>query len=235
VVGDSSLARAAERALDKLMAALPRSLQEQAASMKKRLHVDTTGWSGVPEDLAMLPVVQDAVSRDRRLSLRYWPRGRGVTERVVDPLGLVAKGGTWYLVAHTALGFRTFRVSRIEEARLLDQSFERPPGFDLATYWQASTTELREGRGRYEAVLRLHPDVPEWCQKWRAGALGPPSREEGYLGWVATRVTFDDEAQAVFMALGLGARAQVLEPPALRRKVRAGHAEALAAQPSDDR
>src|SRR5262245_66426059 len=40
IVGDPRLARPAERALDKLMAALPASLREQAASIRQRLHVD---------------------------------------------------------------------------------------------------------------------------------------------------------------------------------------------------
>ncbi len=148
VLGDVRLARAAERALDKLMAALPVSLREQAASIRQRLHVDTTGWGGVPENLSMLPIVQDAVARDRKLAIRYRPAGRERVERTVDPLGLVAKGGTWYLVARTPDGFRTYRVSRIEEARLLDQPSERPADFDLATYWRSSTERScgRDGR-----------------------------------------------------------------------------------------
>src|SRR5688572_16434907 len=60
VLGDARLARAAERALDKLLAALPAPLREQAASIRQRLHIDTTGWRGTPEDLSQLPVVQDA-------------------------------------------------------------------------------------------------------------------------------------------------------------------------------
>ncbi|MGH9332908.1 MAG: helix-turn-helix transcriptional regulator, partial [Vicinamibacteria bacterium] len=50
VLGDARLARAAERALDKLLASLPVSLRQQAASIRQRLHVDTTGWSGATED-----------------------------------------------------------------------------------------------------------------------------------------------------------------------------------------
>src|SRR5215813_11622608 len=60
VIGDPRLAAAAERALDKLMAALPVSLREQAASMRQRLYVDATGWHGTKEDLSMLPIVQNA-------------------------------------------------------------------------------------------------------------------------------------------------------------------------------
>src|SRR5690349_2544927 len=71
VVGDGTLAGAAERALRKLTAALPAALRERAASIRQRLYVDTTGWRGTSENLAMLPVVQDAVSRDRKLSFVY--------------------------------------------------------------------------------------------------------------------------------------------------------------------
>src|ERR1700740_2549562 len=47
--GAPGLARAAERPLDKLMAALPASLRGQAASIRQRLHVDTAGWRGSRE------------------------------------------------------------------------------------------------------------------------------------------------------------------------------------------
>lgn len=250
VVGDARLARAAERALEKLMAALPATLREQASSIRRRLLVDTTGWSGTPEDLSMLEVVQDAVSRDRRLAIRYWPRGREPGERVVDPMGLVAKGSTWYLVARTAEGFRTYRVSRIESGRLLDEGFARPADFDLAAYWKASIEELRRGRERFEATLRLAPEVAASFQRWRnapparrAGEPSPrpgrreqpacePGQDRGHTagdeGWVTLTVPFEDEDQAAFVALGLGPRVDVIAPASLRARVGADHAAALA-------
>ena len=121
VIGDHRLAAAAERALDKLMAALPVALRAQAASIRQRLYVDTTGWWGTTENLAALPVVQDAVSRDRKLAIHYRRADGEEVERTVDPLGLVAKGAVWYLVAHTPGGFRTYRVSRIKHATLLER------------------------------------------------------------------------------------------------------------------
>src|SRR5690349_4227338 len=91
VLGDVRLAAAAESALGKLMAALPEAMRERAASIRQRLHVDTTGWRGTGENLAMLPVVQEAVARDRKLAIKYW-KAEELVERTVDPLGLVAKG-----------------------------------------------------------------------------------------------------------------------------------------------
>src|SRR5881275_242314 len=157
VVGDSRLANAAERALRKLTAALPATLRERAAAIRQRLYVDTTGWRGTPENLTMLPIVQDAVSRDRKLSMIYRAAGETAVaaERVVDPLGLVAKGSAWYLVAGTPRGFRTYRVSRIEKATMLETPCERPVNFDLAAHWKSSTDAFRDGLPRVHATLRL--------------------------------------------------------------------------------
>src|SRR5262245_61656234 len=148
VVGDERLVRAAESALAKMIAAMPVSLREKAVSIRQRLHVDTSRWYGTAENFSMLPVVQDAVSRDRKLKIVYRRDGHEASERIVDPLGLVAKGTTWYLVAQTPRGYRTYRVSRIEKAELLDQASERPHHFDLAEYWKSSTAQFRE-RPRY--------------------------------------------------------------------------------------
>ena len=224
VLGDARLARAAESAIDKLMAALPAAMREQAASIRQRLHVDTTGWSGVPENLAMLPIVQEAVARDRKLFLRYMKAGSERVERTVDPLGLVAKAAAWYLVARTPAGFRTYRVSRIEEAKLLDRPSERPAGFDLAAYWKSSTEELRKSRPGYEATLRLEEEAAQKLKVWRTSSrIG----SEPEAGWVTLRIQFDDEEQARFVALGLGPRAEVIEPEGLRERVASELAAAL--------
>ena len=221
VLGEAGLARAAERALDKLMAALPAGLREQAASLRQRLHVDATGWSGVPEDLSALPTVQEAVAHDRRLAFGYRRPGRERTERAVDPLGLVAKGSAWYLVARTPDGFRTYRVSRMEGPRLLAEPCQRPAGFDLAAYWRESTERLQRERRRFEAVLRLEPRAAASLSGWEQ--TSPVEEAQGAAldpaGWVTLRVLFQDEEHARFIALGLGSRVEVLAPDELRARV----------------
>jgi predicted DNA-binding transcriptional regulator YafY len=218
VVGDGFLAGAAERALRKLTAALPAALRERAASIRQRLYVDTAGWRGTAENLAMLPIVQDAVSRDRKLSMMYRRAGAdAAAERVVDPLGLVAKGSAWYLVAKSPEGFRTYRVSRIEEAAALDVPCERPPNFDLAAHWKSSTDEFRENRPRFSATLYLDEQATAWVRRWR-------------LTWSEQGSTFharfENEDEALFVILGLGAHVEVIEPIALRERVLA-EAEAI--------
>jgi predicted DNA-binding transcriptional regulator YafY len=212
LVGDARLASAAERALEKLMAALPVSLREQAASIRQRLHVDTSGWRPLRENLAMLPIVQDAVSRDRRLSIAYLKPNGERSERTVDPLGLVAKGSAWYLVANTAAGMRTFRVSRIERATPLNQPSERPPDFNLAAYWTSVTKELSLSRKRFPATLQLECKTAKWILTWHsAKQVDGPDAE----GWIPVNLEFENEEEARFVVLGLGTSVRVVQPKSL--------------------
>ena len=56
------------------MAALPATMRERVASIRQRLYVDTTGWNGTPEKLTFLPLVQNAVSQERKVSMQYRKR-----------------------------------------------------------------------------------------------------------------------------------------------------------------
>jgi predicted DNA-binding transcriptional regulator YafY len=230
VVGDARLAAAAERALEKLMAALPGSLREQAASIRQRLYVDTSGWRPSRENVAMLPIVQDAVSRDRKLTIIYWKPNGERSQRSVDPLGLVAKGSAWYLAANTSAGMRTFRVSRIERATPMNESCRRPRDFNLAAYWTSVTKELSEARKNFPAILRLEPQAAKWMLTWHcATRLGSADAR----GWVTTKLEFENEDDARFVVLGLGTRVEVVQPKSLiaylRKEVVSLHAQLLTA------
>jgi predicted DNA-binding transcriptional regulator YafY len=76
---------------------------------------------------------------------------------VVDPWGIVDKDGTWYLVAGTAAGQRTFRVDRIAELEMLDEPAERPEDFDLATAWSDVVDEVERRRSGVAATVLVDP------------------------------------------------------------------------------
>ena len=221
VIGDGRLAAAAERALAKLLAALPAAQRDRAASMRQRLYVDPIGWRGAPETLTLLPVVQDAVARDRQLAMRYRSAGRDASDRVVSPLGLVAKAMTWYLVARADAGIRTYRVSRIERAEVLATPVERPVDFDLAAYWAASRRRFEQDRGRYEVTLRIDPESARWLQAYQDATVLPAGPDLARPDWIVLRVRFDREGEALFVARGLGPHAEVIEPASLRERVAA--------------
>jgi predicted DNA-binding transcriptional regulator YafY len=220
VLADLGLAGAADQALVKLQASLPAVQRQRAALVRERLHVDLSGWTA-HDDPGWLSLVQEAVWQDRRLAIRY-STARGETiERSVDPLGLVAKGSAWYLVARTDDGLRTYRVGRIAEACLLEDTFERPLEFDLAAYWKHSSADLMGRRPTYEATLRVDPKVAWWLQTWGGLWKVDFSSRPDERGWLIVDIRFEREREACFVVLGLGSRAEVVAPESLRALVRA--------------
>jgi predicted DNA-binding transcriptional regulator YafY len=219
-LSDPAMRAASERAFGKLMAALPSRMREQAAAMSERLHVDPTGWHASTEDLSMLPIVQDAVARNCKLTFDYTRADGQTAPRTVDPLGIVAKGTTWYLVAHAPNGMRTYRVSRIRAATPLASTFERPANFKLASHWEESTKQLQEQRKHFDAIVSADQQAAQSLRGWCTtspfeGKPTKPIRD----GWLTLRVRFEDEEMARFIILGLGPRARVLEPANLRQRI----------------
>lgn len=91
----------------------------------------------------MLAIAQRAVTAGRRLQLSY-QRGNAVVagRRTVDPAGLVCAGRTWYLLASHRRQRRTFRVSRIADARMLDEHADCSDQPEVAQWWADSRAEL---------------------------------------------------------------------------------------------
>ena len=73
-----------------------------------------------------------AVGEQRGVRLRYRSGWSGETEREVDPYSVMNREGYWYAVGHCHLRgcMRLFRVDRIFEAEMLDETFARPAGLD---------------------------------------------------------------------------------------------------------
>ena len=140
----------------KLMAALPANLRPNAGRMQERFHLDAPSWFGETEQPKHLRAIAGALLRESPIEIRYqsW---RAEKRRRVAPLGLVLKGGSWYLAGSVDGSVRTYRVARVLDCSVLDERFVRPADFDLATYWQAATTRLEAEMHPNYATVRLSP------------------------------------------------------------------------------
>jgi predicted DNA-binding transcriptional regulator YafY len=219
LLADLGLDKAAEVGLLKLLAALPSASRRGAKDISQRIHIEVGGWRRSEEATPQLPILQEAVWQERRLRMVYKRSDESVVERVVDPLGLVAKGSVWYLVAGVEGETRSYRVSRMREALLLEEPCARPDGFDLVAYWERSTQEFTAALPRYLATLRVE-----------AGLLGRLRQGERYTqleaeetpdanGWARVEMRFEEEHNAVEFILGFGDRIEVVAPDELRTQV----------------
>jgi predicted DNA-binding transcriptional regulator YafY len=219
LLSDLGLDKAADAALIKLLAALPTRQRRKAEDARQRIYVDAASWHQTQEDLSALPILQEAIWQEYKLLLTY-QRGDGAgVERLVDPLGLVAKGSVWYLVAAVEGEVRTYRVSRVQEARITNQPCARPPDFDLAAYWAESSARFVANLPRYTATVRVAPAIiPELGYLGRFARVehvGPPDPD----GWVKVSLRFDVIGEACAYVLGFGDEMEVLEPSELRERV----------------
>lgn len=236
VVRDLTLDGETGSAMAKLLSALPSDKRGEAEFVRRHLHIDGAGWHGAGEPAPWLQTVQQAVWEGRRLRFRYastYAEGRE-TEKTVSPWGLVAKRQTWYFVAlageENGEGggeLRTYRVSRVLEAKLTEERFEAPPDFDLAAWWEQSTRRFKEALPKYPATVRLREEALERLERERFASVGATVRGED--GWIEAEVDFQTLETARDLLLVLGGSAAAISPEELRQAVRRAAEDVLTA------
>ena len=190
----------------KVLAALPPELQERAERSGRLFHLDTRGWFRAEDRTPHLPALAAAVWQGNRVAARYREGSRTV-RRTLDPLGLVLKGGVWYLVARRSAGMRVYRVSRFASVRVRDDGFERPEGFELAGYWEEWSTEFEASRRRVEVKVRASDLARRFLPRDLQGGDG------------VYTVGFESLAAAHRELLQFGPDVEVLEPAELADRI----------------
>jgi predicted DNA-binding transcriptional regulator YafY len=206
----------------KVLAALPSELRARASRLVERFHLDAAGWFRSSDSVPHLPALSQGVWDARRMRIGY-RRGEQVVDRVVDPLGVVLKAGAWYLVAMADGQTRTYRASRVTAVELLDESFERPPGFDLAAYWADTTAAYERGVPRVEVrALVRHDRVGQLYDAVGEAStvtIGDAADGGAPAGWLPVTMTLDWPEEVAGRLLAMGADLEVIEPVDLRRRI----------------
>ena len=125
----------------------------------------------------------------------------------------------WYLVGAVDGHVRSYRVSRISQAEVLNERAEIPADFDLARYWEQSSSAFRSNVPNYLATFWVSPEV--WLRLSFAGRFArvTETEETDSRGWRKAVVGFDVEEMACEYALSFGPNLEVIEPASLREKV----------------
>lgn len=231
-------------ARNKLLAALPDDASTNVGRIVDRFHVDPTEWFRHVEEPSTLPALARAVWDGERVAVRH--EAWGAEERTLDPLGLVVKAGTWYLVARRsaepppATGaslpggsahhprpagqpLRVLRVDRVTSVRPTGAAATRPdPGFRLAEVWE-------RWREEYEAGLRIESATVLLTETGRAELhrlgthladhaveVAPPDA----TGRSTVTLPVESIDNAVRDLMLLGEEVEVVEPAELRASIR---------------
>jgi predicted DNA-binding transcriptional regulator YafY len=170
-------------------------------------------------------VVAQATLNRRRLKIRHYNRMEDRrTERTISPQRLVHYRDNWYVdsYCHLREGLRSFAIDAIEAAELLADRARDMPKAELDAY-------LKGGYGIFSgervtwAKLRFSPLAARWVatQSWHSKQKGKLEADGSYV----LEIPYSDDRELLMDILRYGPDVEVLQPPALRRRV----AEQLAA------
>jgi predicted DNA-binding transcriptional regulator YafY len=218
--GALGIGEAAIRARRKMLAALPPKTLETAGTLGERFHLDMADWYHLNDPPSHLPMLASALFEGRRISILYesWSQNRAWT---LNPLGLVLKGGNWYLVGQSQGKQLTFRVSNMRDLAVTNETFVRPTGFVLAAWWAESLLRFEAELRPITAQLRVSPLGLKRLAALGAfaeaavGQAGEPASD----GWHIVQLPVETGDHSALSLLGIGPEFEVLAPVSLRRRI----------------
>jgi predicted DNA-binding transcriptional regulator YafY len=200
----------AQGALAKIARVLPERLTRRVERLSGELSLAAEP-DPAPASSETLLLIAEAVRRRRSLRIGYSRRDGERSTREIEPLGLVAREGRWYVPARDRRSneLRTFRADRITQAAIGEPAAPPEPSFDpiahvvrmlarLPSAWEVEVhldAPMREVAARVPATLaELRPEGAGTRLELRANSLG----------WAAG------------VLAGLGADFRVIRPDELR-------------------
>ena len=162
-LGLVGVAPAVEGALAKVERVMPEALRGRVRNLEEAVSI-AIAQPATPADSETLLTLAAAVGERRRVRLRYRSGWAGESERVVDLYGVMQREGYWYAAGHCHLrgGMRLFRLDRVLEAELLDDTFVRPEGLDSPGAVLSSVASTPGDEWSVEVLLETSAEDARW-------------------------------------------------------------------------
>ncbi len=215
-IGLAAAAPASESALAKLERVLPLALRDAALSLDRTVEFTLRRRKAAPAASPVLLTLALAANGRQTVEVGYRNFRGEMSERRIDPFGLVFHTGRWYVVGwdHRRQAQRTFRIDRMASAALTEHSFTPPSGFDSAEEVSRSLASVAWEQS-VEVLLETDLETARRRVSPGTGLLDPVP------GGVRLRVGVDDFDWGARYVVSLGLPFRVIAPPALRDALRA--------------
>lgn len=201
----------------KLGSVLPQPLGEQVQKTVDWMHT-------LPKDERYLHTLSElarAWVMQRRVNIVYRSlEAEQATERIIEPYFIepAAMGHASYVIAycHRAGEIRNFRIGRIEDIRVTNETYTIPPDFDANKYFGSAWGVLVEGEAEM-VKLKFAPKVARLATEtiWHQSQMLEKQKD----GAVLMTLLVMDTIEFLRWILWWGADVEVLEPEDLRKSV----------------
>ena len=124
----------ADKSLNKVAGLFSHNLQSEW------LEIDFSYWGSPEKERNNITALERAIINKYVITFTYFNAELTVTNQTVEPLKLVFKSHSWYLVAYSEnkKDIRTFKMSRIRELQITNQLFDRelPKDFSITPVYK---------------------------------------------------------------------------------------------------
>lgn len=215
-VADDTLRDSLRSALLKVRSVLPKERHDSVNRLKQTVGVWLTRSRKEDAQQAVMPL-QQAVSNRRCVSLRYNAGGRGeLTQRVVEPVGMMYYAREWHLIAYCRLrqDFRDFRLDRVLECQVLAERFSGHENFSVKEFLVEviNNHELTPVTLIFDAGAMERARREMSCEPMTERTLADGRTQVEMLAWSSEWFTG--------WVLSFGPQVEVLHPPEVRQLVR---------------
>jgi predicted DNA-binding transcriptional regulator YafY len=175
------------------------------------VEVDFSPWGSGPEEKLKFQTIRKGILERHKLEFTYLGADGKRSERVVEPMKLVFKAKAWYLWAwcQTRQALRNFKISRMREVVLTEESFIRKDGALLITDPEAPATSEKplvnlKLRFQPQVAYRLYDDYDDGMIRRNTD------------GTLELHICFPEDEWVYGYLLSFGPWLEVLEPEHIR-------------------
>lgn len=212
---DAQYQAAAQSASRKIAGVLPERLRDDVRNLQQSIRFVAPGTPGSLAEQDKLQKLRRAILERIIVRFHYHTRYSEHDQspqntREADPYGLIYFANSWHLIAycHLRQSMRNFRLERMEDLELLNQTFQRPADFQM----KKPDADARK------IVVRVlfAQEVARWVHEARPyHVISTEETPDGLLMTCAIR----QESEIRQWLLSWGRHVRVLEPESLRQQL----------------
>jgi len=200
-------------ALAKVKSFIPADKVKDIELKANQIVIDLSPWTGNRNIQPYLEIIKTALRETRLLSFDYADRHGKTTARKAEPYQLVLKGSHWYWqgYCHTRNDFRLFKVSRMSNLHMQDDSFTlreyQKPQLEFTDILESMQTHIK---------IRIHASVMDRVLDYCPLEHFSPDGDDLWI----VNFPFIENDYHYNILFGFGDSCECLEPPHVRAEIR---------------
>lgn len=188
--------------------------REELIKAKESFFIDSEPWWGKRVPNEYIDVIKNSVLNLKKLKIYYKKYTGEISERIIQPYGVVVKNSEWYVSAfcEEKNDLRVFKCSRIQKVEVINENFSIPSDFNLKEFWEKSKHQFikkaasNTATNSYTVKIKFNAENLQLLKGFHIN-----SSVKSFDSWIYTldMISFETACSVLFP---LSDRLEILEP-----------------------